>query len=312
MSDLFRNYDNKNPDNSVEVTYRNMLINQKMEYSIFALNTISSRGFIYNIWTIINKLDEIVDESDPDTDLPQIIHSYQTAESIRKNYIQNNMMLKRVDIRSLFTDKEWNDVPHQYKNLYNTTIDKLYSHIKYWDWFILVGFIHDLGKVLLLPEFGELPQYMTVGDTFPLGNKLDKNYVFYDKGYHNDNPDLNLDLYLDNCGFDNVIFSWGHDEYLAKTLELNKTNLPPEAIYIIRYHSFYSWHTPSNGIMGYKNMASQKDWYMLPLLKCFQKADLYSKTPNIPDNQLIRNLFDLLIDKYIPGKVLKMASCFFI
>ena len=126
MSDLFRNYHNKNPDNSVEITYRNMLINQKMDYSIFALNTILSRGCIYNIWYIINKLDEIVDESDPDTDLHQIINSYQTAESIRTNYIQNNMMLKSVHIRSLFTDKEWNDVPHQYKNLYNTTIDSLY------------------------------------------------------------------------------------------------------------------------------------------------------------------------------------------
>ena len=31
---------------------------------------------------------------------------------------------------------------------------------------------------MLLPEFGNLPQYMVLGDTFPLGNKLDKNYVF--------------------------------------------------------------------------------------------------------------------------------------
>src|SRR5438874_2033436 len=34
------------------------------------------------------------------------------------------------------------------------------------DWFVLVGLIHDLGKVLCL--FGE-PQWAVVGDTFPVG-----------------------------------------------------------------------------------------------------------------------------------------------
>jgi len=34
------------------------------------------------------------------------------------------------------------------------------------DWFILTGFLHDLGKVLCL--FGE-PQWAVVGDTFPVG-----------------------------------------------------------------------------------------------------------------------------------------------
>ena len=311
MSDLFRNYD-KNENNTIELTYRNMLIHQNMENSIFGINSINSRSYNYSIWDIINKLDEIVDESDPDTDLPQIIHCYQTAESIRLNYIQDNFMLKNIEIKSLFTDAEWNDVPWQYRNLYNTTLDKLYSHIVYWDWFILVGFLHDLGKVMLLPEFGNLPQYMVVGDTFPLGNKLDKNYVFHSKNYHGNNPDLNVNIYMDHCGFDNVIFSWGHDEYLSRILKNNKTYLPPEALYIIRYHSFYSWHTPSNGIMGYKHLANHKDWYMLPLLKCFQKADLYSKTPNIPDKNSIKTIYDTLIHKYIPNKMLRMSSCFFI
>ena len=38
-----------------------------------------------------------------------------------------------------------------------------------WDWFHLTGFIHDLGKLLLLPQFGALPQWAVVGDTFPVG-----------------------------------------------------------------------------------------------------------------------------------------------
>lgn len=32
------------------------------------------------------KLNNIVDESDPDTSLPNIVHAFQTAESIRKDH----------------------------------------------------------------------------------------------------------------------------------------------------------------------------------------------------------------------------------
>lgn len=42
-----------------------------------------------------------------------------------------------------------------------------------WDWFHLTGFIHDLGKLLLLPKFGGLPQWAVVGDTFPVGCRFD-------------------------------------------------------------------------------------------------------------------------------------------
>ena len=49
---------------------------------------------------------------------------------------------------------------------------------------------------------------------------------------------------------------------------------------------------------GYQELASEYDWYMLPLLKAFQKSDLYSKTKNIPSYQEIRNEYDKLINKY--------------
>lgn len=32
------------------------------------------------------KLNDLVDESDPDTNLPNIIHAFQTAESVREKY----------------------------------------------------------------------------------------------------------------------------------------------------------------------------------------------------------------------------------
>ena len=34
----------------------------------------------------LDKLNDLIDESDPDIDLPNIIHAFQTAERIRKKY----------------------------------------------------------------------------------------------------------------------------------------------------------------------------------------------------------------------------------
>jgi hypothetical protein len=48
------------------------------------------------------------------------------------------------------------------------------------DWFHLVGFIHDLGKVLAHPAFGAQPQWAVVGDTFPTGCAHDPRIVFPD------------------------------------------------------------------------------------------------------------------------------------
>jgi inositol oxygenase len=52
------------------------------------------------------------------------------------------------------------------------------------DWFVLTGFIHDLGKVLCL--FGE-PQWNVVGDTFPLGCKFSDKIVY--REFFANNPD---------------------------------------------------------------------------------------------------------------------------
>ena len=48
------------------------------------------------------------------------------------------------------------------------------------DWFHLVGFIHDLGKVLAHPALGSQPQWAVVGDTFPTGCVHDRRILFPD------------------------------------------------------------------------------------------------------------------------------------
>ena len=63
-----------------------------------------------------------------------------------------------------------------------------------------------------------------------------------------------------------MTFSWGHDEYMASVLERNGAAVPPEAVYLVRYHSFYPWHTPPRGhARGYAAFAGERDWQLLPL-----------------------------------------------
>lgn len=45
-----------------------------------------------NIWDAFKMLEEIVDESDPDTDSPQIVHAFQTAEALRKKYPEHDWL----------------------------------------------------------------------------------------------------------------------------------------------------------------------------------------------------------------------------
>src|SRR5919109_5161144 len=108
-------------------------------------------------------------------------------------------------------------------------------------WFILTGLIHDLGKILCL--YGE-PQWAVVGDTFPVGCAYSPRIVFHD--FFADNPDSRnpgfgtpTGIYEAGCGLDNVHLSWGHDEYIYHVV---KNYLPDEALYMLRYHSFYPAH----------------------------------------------------------------------
>lgn len=306
MEPNYRDY--TNCDSKVEITYRLMLENQTYLYVEKIKKQIESNNYIEkNILEIFNLLDELIDESDPDNDMPQIHHAYQTSEAILNMFFEKDpdpenligFKLKNIPIKDLDI-KDIDYLNYKY-------IHELYPTIKDFSFLILVGLIHDLGKILLLKEFGEFPQWSTVGDTFPVGINYSKNCVFYEKGWQNHDQFIKKDLnYVPQIGFDNMTFSFGHDEYLAKVLELSNTLLPKEAIYMIRYHSFYPWHTPKNNNLnnrGYKEYASDLDKNMLPLLKILQKADLYSKSKNLNDFNDIRVISNVLINKYIPDKL---------
>ncbi|WP_129713995.1 inositol oxygenase family protein [Pedobacter sp. SYP-B3415] len=166
------------------------------------------------------------------------------------------------------------------------------------DWFVLTGFIHDLGKVLCL--FGE-PQWNVVGDTFPVGCKFSDKIVFPE--FFADNPDTydpryntKYGVYSHRCGLDHVHMSWGHDEYLY---HLTKEHLPEPALYMIRYHSFYSQHREK----AYSHLLNDHDDKMFEWVDKFNPYDLYSKSPKAPVVAELKPYYEDLISKYLPETV---------
>lgn len=93
--------------------------------------------------------------------------------------------------------------------------------------------------------------------------------------------------------------SWGHDEYMYQVLKNHGATLPDEAMYMIRFHSFYPWHTGGD----YMHLCDEKDLRMLPWVREFNKFDLYSKSEEVPDIEAIQPYYQSLIDKYVPGVV---------
>ena len=165
-------------------------------------------------------------------------------------------------------------------------------------WFVLTGFIHDLGKVLCL--YGE-PQWGVVGDTFPVGCAYSDQVVFPE--YFRNNPDIHVPeyqtkygIYEPNCGLDKVHMSFGHDGYIG---EVMKSYLPEEGLYMLRYHSFYAAHRHG----AYKHLMSKHDEEMFAWVNQFNPYDLYSKGHTKPNVQEIKPYYDDLFAEFFPAKI---------
>ena len=165
-------------------------------------------------------------------------------------------------------------------------------------WLQLTGLIHDLGKVLCL--FGE-PQWAVVGDTFPLGCRFSDNIIYHQ--YFEDNPDYpsakyqtEMGIYKRHCGLDQVTMSWGHDEYLYQVM---KAFLPPEALFVIRFHSFYSAHQA--GDYGY--LMNKEDHTLMQWVRRFQPYDLYSKADLPPDRTELMHYYQGLVAEFLPAVI---------
>jgi inositol oxygenase len=162
-------------------------------------------------------------------------------------------------------------------------------------WFVVTGLVHDLGKVLC--SFGE-PQWAVVGDTFPVGCAFQPSVVLHE--LFADNPDTRvalystrLGIYEEGCGLDQVEMSWGHDEYLYQVV---KDRLPPEALAIIRYHSFYAAHREGD----YGFLMNARDREQLEWVRAFNPYDLYSKSPVRPDRRALEPYYRDLVAEFFP------------
>merc|ERR1711991_30163 len=191
-------------------------------------------------WEAMEALNDLVDLSDPDLDLPNIQHLFQSAEAVRAAGRP--------------------------------------------EWMQVTALIHDLGKVMF--RFGNTAdgtsqesQYSIVGDTFVVGCAIPDACVYPE--FNALNPDMQderyntpLGMYSAKCGLDNLKMAWGHDEYLYQVLKNHPDNtLPQEAMWMIRYHSFYPWH--SSG--AYQHLLAESDEKILQAIRDFNQFDLYSK-----------------------------------
>lgn len=255
----FRQYDDA--CDRVKNFYREQHEKQTVAYNLKArarYNSASRKRDSMTIWEAMEKLNTLIDESDPDTELSQIQHLLQSAEAIRRD-----------------------GKPR---------------------WMQLTGLIHDLGKLLYF--YDAEGQWDVVGDTFPVGCAFDKERIIYPDSFAS-NPDdthpvysTEFGIYSPGCGLDNIMLSWGHDEYLYHVVK-EQSLLPAESLAMIRYHSFYPWHKEG----AYRQLMCDKDHKMLEAVKAFNPYDLYSKSDGIPSVDELKPYYMELIDEFFPQKV---------
>lgn len=258
----FRNYDQSDATVAVRNHYKKMRMYQTYDYVQQMKAKYLTFDMPMDLWDAFIKLNELIDVSDPDLDLPNIQHLAQSAEAIR----QDNRP----------------------------------------DWMQLVGLIHDLGKMMFLKGCdddgtSQAEQWGLVGDIFVVGAALPETLVYPE--FNALNPDMEHPIYQtesgvyeNGCGLDALHLAWGHDEYLYQVLRHHSTNTLPEAgMVMIRYHSFYPWHTGGS----YQSLLSPKDEQYKDWILDFNQYDLYSKSDRIFDIEEIKEYYAPIAKKYL-------------
>ncbi|NXX35191.1 MIOX oxygenase, partial [Nicator chloris] len=243
-----------------------------------------------SVMEALELLDQLVDESDPDVDFPNSFHAFQTAEGIRRAHPDKGRAGAR---------------PCPRRPPPRSPAPRVTRRRSPPDWFHLVGLLHDLGKVLVL--FGE-PQWAVVGDTFPVGCKVQKLRGSLPVGAQPlpTPPSLSEYMYqvmkFNNFALPKEVSSaWGGPPggLGVRGERPQSASPPPQAFYMIRFHSFYPWHAHGD----YGHLCSEEDRRMLPWLRELNKFDLYTKQEELPDVQQLRAYYQGLIDKYCPGQL---------
>jgi inositol oxygenase len=268
FGDTFRNYEDSARQDIVKKTYTEMHTKQTVEFvKKQHENWLNFDKGEFTVMECIEVLDSLIDESDPDNDLPNSIHDFQTAERIRK---------------------QWPD--HDWFHLVGLLHD-----------------LGKVLACKPIAGDCTLEQWAVVGDTFPVGCAPQDGIVFglesFKKNPDLTHPVYNTanGIYEPNCGVSNLMMSWGHDEYMYWVLKKNGCTIPEEGLNMIRFHSFYPWHEKRN----YTHLETPEDLETLKWVKEFNKFDLYSKGDALPDVEALKPYYQSLLEKYNVGGALK-------
>lgn len=254
---------------AVELFYRLNHARQTVDYvkrqaAAFAPLNRATMG-VWEALNLVNSLREyesaLLGSESCDADMPLLEHALQTAEACRLEF------------------------PDQ-------------------DWMALVGLIHGLGKLLAHATFGAEPQWAVCGESFPVGCRFHPAVVH--SQYFQANPDRRrrayatpTGVYQPGCGLSAVCMSWSGAEYLYMVLARNRTLLPPEALFLIRYQKFGALLRPGQ---PYGELLSQFDKAMLSKLSKFTELAAYRRKelPGRLEGQALQDHYDALMAKYIP------------
>jgi len=210
-------------------------------------------------------LETYVDSSDPDLDLPNLLHMLQTAEGIRKAGYPDWMQL----------------------------VGLLHDMGK-------IQFLWGKGEDGQ-EGTGEGAQWALGGDTWVVGCEVPSTVVFPE--FNCLNPDMQdgryssrNGVYEEGCGIENMRWAWGHDEYMYRMLVANKTTLPKEGLAMVRYHSAYPWHDKGE----YSRFMKEGDDVLMAAVKTFNDFDLYTKDEgNGVEVEEVWPYYQGLIEKYL-------------
>ena len=210
--------------------------------------------------------------------------TYDRTQALRKEYLEDRPLEMTISEAMAYyddivdaSDPDLVDEP-QSKHAVLSALGAKTSGLP--EWAIALGFIHDVGKLVI--KRGAPPAFV-VGDEWPVGCAPSEKIVcshFFAESPDTSHPvyGTKLGIYEEGCGLDNLVISFGHDEYLHRVLSDaiadGACSLPPEALHIVRYHSAYVIHTAGE----YDYFLSDRDRALMPVLHAFRdEIDLYTK-----------------------------------
>ena len=247
---------------AVKEHYQKMRANQTVDY----VQRMKAKYLTFDkplrVWEAMEKLNVLVDVSDPDLTLPNVMHLIQTAEGARAD-----------------GQPDWLQLVGLIHDL---------GKVMY-----LWGCDED--------GTSQQEQWGLVGDVFVVGCQLPDTCVYPEFNELNpdmQDPRYNTThgMYEEGCGLDNCQLAWGHDEYLYQVLKHHPENrIPEEGMVDIRYHSFYPWHESGS----YSFLESEKDKTYKAWVKKFNQYDLYTKRHEEFDLDTMKAYYQPIIEKYL-------------